>query len=55
MRLMCSLYRNEYRNFKLVGATMGSRLWRSEEDWKRQLIGAVIHILHGNNTRKFPV
>jgi hypothetical protein len=31
---MYSLYRNEYRNFKLAGATMGSRLERSEEDWK---------------------
>jgi hypothetical protein len=37
MRLMCSLYRNEYRNFKLAGATMGSRLWRSEEDWKKPI------------------
>jgi hypothetical protein len=29
------LYRNEYRNFKLARVTMGSRLGRSEEDWKR--------------------
>jgi hypothetical protein len=29
---VCSLYRNEYRNFKLARATMGSRLGRSEED-----------------------
>jgi hypothetical protein len=33
--LMCSLYRNEYRNLKLAGATMGSGLGRNEEDWKR--------------------
>jgi hypothetical protein len=32
---MFSLYRNEYRNFKLAGATKGSGLGRSEEDWKR--------------------
>jgi hypothetical protein len=24
---MCSLYMNEYRHFKLAGATMGSILW----------------------------
>jgi hypothetical protein len=24
-----------FRNFKLVGATMGSGLGRSEEDWKK--------------------
>jgi hypothetical protein len=35
MRLMGSLYRKEYRNFKLARATMGSRPGRSEEDWKR--------------------
>jgi hypothetical protein len=29
------MYWNEYRNFKLAGATMESRLGRSEEDWKR--------------------
>jgi hypothetical protein len=34
MKLMCSLYRNEYRNFKLARATMGSGLGRSEKDWK---------------------
>jgi hypothetical protein len=32
---MYSLYRNKYRNFKLARATMGSRLGKSEEDWKR--------------------
>jgi hypothetical protein len=32
---MCSLYRNEYGNFKLAEATMGSRLGKSEEDQKR--------------------
>jgi hypothetical protein len=31
--LMCSLYRNEYRNLKLVRATMRRGLGRSEEDW----------------------
>jgi hypothetical protein len=35
MRLMCSLYRNEYRNFKLAGVAMGNGLERNEEDWKR--------------------
>jgi hypothetical protein len=34
MWLMCSLYMNECRNFKLAEATTGSRLRRSEEDWK---------------------
>jgi hypothetical protein len=29
---MCSLYRNEYRNFKLPGATIGRGLRRSEEN-----------------------
>jgi hypothetical protein len=47
MRLICSLYQNEYRNFKLAGATKGSRLWRSEEDWKSGITGAVIHICMG--------
>jgi hypothetical protein len=28
------MYRNEYRNLKLAGATMGRGLGRSEEDWK---------------------
>jgi hypothetical protein len=37
MRLMCSLHRNEYRDFKLARATMESRLKRSKEDWKRSL------------------
>jgi hypothetical protein len=31
--LMCSLYRNEYRNLKLAEATMGRGLGSSEEDW----------------------
>jgi hypothetical protein len=35
MRLIGLLYRNEYRNFKLEGTTMGRKLGRSEEDWKR--------------------
>jgi hypothetical protein len=35
MWLMCSLYRNEYRNLKVAEATMGRRLGRREEDWKR--------------------
>jgi hypothetical protein len=35
MWLMCSLYRNEYRKFKLARATMGSRLGKCEEDWKK--------------------
>jgi hypothetical protein len=32
---MSLVYRNEYRNLKLAGATMRSELGRSEEDWKR--------------------
>jgi hypothetical protein len=27
--------RNEYRNFKLSGVTMGSGLGRIEEDWRK--------------------
>jgi hypothetical protein len=33
MWLMCSQYRNEYRNLKLAWPTMGRGLGRSEEDW----------------------
>jgi hypothetical protein len=33
MWLICSWYRNEYRNLKLARATMGRGLKRSEEDW----------------------
>jgi hypothetical protein len=32
MRLMWLLYRNEYRDFKLARAIMGSGLGRSEEE-----------------------
>jgi hypothetical protein len=32
LKLMCCLYRNEYRILKLAGATKGKRLRRSEED-----------------------
>jgi hypothetical protein len=28
-----SWYRNEYRNLKLAGVTMGSGLGRNKEDW----------------------
>jgi hypothetical protein len=52
---MCSLYRNEYRNFKLAGATMGSGLGRSEEDWKRRTSCGCDIYMHGNNTRTLPV
>jgi hypothetical protein len=56
MWLMCSLCRNEYRNFKLAGwATTGSRLGRSEEDWKRWINWVCNPYIHGNNTRKRPV
>jgi hypothetical protein len=49
MRLVFSLYRHEYRNFKLAGATMGSKRGRSEEDWtgRCESIGAVIDICMG--------
>jgi hypothetical protein len=47
-----SLYRNEYRHSKLSGATMGSRLGRSEEDWKRRVGWGCNPHVHGNNTRK---
>jgi hypothetical protein len=33
MRLMCSPYRNEYRNLKLAEDTMGSGLGKSKEVW----------------------
>jgi hypothetical protein len=33
--LKFSLYRKEYRNFKLARHTMGRGLGRSTEDWKR--------------------
>jgi hypothetical protein len=35
MRLIWSLSRDNYRNFKLARVTIGSGLGRSEEDWKR--------------------
>jgi hypothetical protein len=38
------MYRNEYRNLKLAGATMGRGLGRSEEDWKGWTNWVVIHI-----------
>jgi hypothetical protein len=47
MRMMCSLYRNEYRYFKLAGATMGSRLGRSEEAGRGESPGVLIHICLG--------
>jgi hypothetical protein len=47
MRLMCSLYRNEYRNLKLTGATKASGIGRNEEDWRSKLIRAIIHICMG--------
>jgi hypothetical protein len=31
--VICSLYRNEYRNLKLDSATMGRELGKSEEDY----------------------
>jgi hypothetical protein len=53
--LLCSVYRNEYRNFKVAGATMGNRLRRSEEDWKRGINWSYNTHMRGNNTRKLPV
>jgi hypothetical protein len=50
-RLMCSLH-NEYRNFKLTGATMGSGLGRNEEGWKRRINWSYNTHMHGTNTRK---
>jgi hypothetical protein len=41
---MCLGYRNEYRNLKLAGATMGSELGKSEEDGRDEPIRVVIHI-----------
>jgi hypothetical protein len=49
------VYRNEYRNFKVAGATMGNRLRRSEEDWKRGINWSYNTHMRGNNTRKLPV
>jgi hypothetical protein len=48
MRLMCSLYRNEYRNFKLARATMGSRLGRVKKTGRGES-------MCGNNSRKLSV
>jgi hypothetical protein len=55
MRLMCSLYRNEYKNFKLSRATIGRRLGRNEEDLRRQINWSYNTYIYGNNTRKLPV
>jgi hypothetical protein len=52
---MCSLYRNESRNFKLAVAIMGKKLRKSEENWKRQISWSCNIHMHGNNTRKLPV
>jgi hypothetical protein len=52
---MCSLYRNEYKNYKLAGTTMESRLGRSEEDWKRGINWSCITHMQGKKTRKLPV
>jgi hypothetical protein len=49
------LYRNEYTNFKLAGATMRNGLGRSEEDLKRRINWSCNTHMHGNNTRKLPV
>jgi hypothetical protein len=45
MRLVCSLYRNEYSNLKLAKATMGRGLGSSEESGKD-----CNTYMHGNNT-----
>jgi hypothetical protein len=55
MRLLCSLYRNDYRNFKLAGTTMESGLGRSEADWKRQISWCCNTHMNGNSTRKLCV
>jgi hypothetical protein len=49
------LYRNEYRNFQMARATMGSRLKRNKEDWKRRVSWSCTTYMHGSNTRKLPV
>jgi Ca2+/Na+ antiporter len=41
---MCSLYRNEYRNLKLAGSTMGRGLERSKRTDRDVPVGVVIHI-----------
>jgi hypothetical protein len=51
---MCSLYRNEYRYFKLARATMRSGVGRSEEAWKRQINWHCNTYMHRNSTRKLP-
>jgi hypothetical protein len=55
LRLMCSLYRNEYRNLKLMEATTGRGPGRREEDWKRGSNWNCNAHMHGINTRKLPV
>jgi hypothetical protein len=40
---------------KLARTTMGSRLGKSEEDWKRQIDWGCNTYMHGNNIRKLPV
>jgi hypothetical protein len=54
MRLMCSLYRNECRNFKPARATMGNGLGRSEKDWKRQIKWSCNTNMYGNKHRETP-
>jgi hypothetical protein len=51
----CSLHRNEYRNLKLAGTTMGRGLGRSEKDWKRLTNWGYNTYMHGNNTRNLHV
>jgi hypothetical protein len=54
MRLMCSLYRKKYRNFKLARATNRSGLRRSEVDWKKQINWSCSTHIYENNIRKLP-
>jgi hypothetical protein len=43
MWLLCSLYRNEYRNLKLARATIGRGLGRSKRTRRDESVGVVIH------------
>jgi hypothetical protein len=42
--LMCSLYRNEYRNLKLVGVTMGRGLGQMKRTRGDEPVEVVIHV-----------
>jgi hypothetical protein len=55
MRLMCSLHRNKYRNFKLIQGHHGKQ---NREEWRgleKEINWSCNTYMHGNNIRKLPV